>query len=104
MVGDREESKAAGTDADGDTLQQRATFVSSGWRCRLAHAPEARVNAGVDFLVDLLQERCHDRVAVLRAQLIARRSGSVDVLAGQRGVTHAGSVAPSAQARHQLGG
>ena len=67
IAADREESNAAGTDADGDTLQQRAMVVSFGWRCWLAHAREARVNAGVDFLVDLLQERCHHRVAVLRA-------------------------------------
>ena len=38
IAADREESNAAGTDADGDTLQQRAMVVSFGWRCWLAHA------------------------------------------------------------------
>ena len=67
IAADHEKSKAAGTDADGGTLQHRVKVVSFGWRCWLAHAREARVNAGVDFLVDLLEERCHHRVAVLRA-------------------------------------
>jgi len=64
---DHEKSKAAGTDADGGTFQQRSKVVSFGGRCWRAHAREARVNAGVDFLLDLLEERCHHRVAVLRA-------------------------------------
>ena len=67
IAADCEESNAAGTDADGGTLQQRAKVVSFGWRCWLASACEARVNAGIDFPVDLLEERCHHRVAVLRA-------------------------------------
>jgi len=104
IAADREESNAAGADADGGTLQQCANVVSSGWRCWLAHAREARVNAGVDFLVDLLEERCHHRVAVLRAQFIVRRSGGVDFLAVQGGVTHAETVALSAQASHQPDG
>jgi hypothetical protein len=40
-VADRGEGNAAGADADGDTLQQRAEVVSFGWRCWLAHAREA---------------------------------------------------------------
>ena len=40
-VADREEGNAAGADADGDTLQQRAEVVWFGWRCWLAHAREA---------------------------------------------------------------
>jgi hypothetical protein len=67
IAADRQESDAAGTDADGGTLQQRAKVLSLGWRCWLAHAREPRVNAGVDFLVDLVEERCHHRVAVLGA-------------------------------------
>jgi len=67
IAADCEESNAAGTDADGGTLQQCAKVVSFGWRSWLAYAREARVNAGIDFLVDLLEERCHHRVAVLRA-------------------------------------
>jgi hypothetical protein len=98
IAADREESNAAGTDADGGTLQQCVQVVSFGWRCWLAPAREARVNAGVDFLVDFLEEGSHHRVAVLRAKLIVRRGGGVNVLTGQRGVTHAESVAPSAQA------
>ena len=67
IAADRQKSNTAGTNADGDTLQQRAKVVSFGWRCWLAPTREARVNAGVDFLVDFLEERCHHRVAVLRA-------------------------------------
>jgi len=67
IAADCEESNTAGTDADGGALQQRVKVVSFGWRCWLASAREARVNAGIDFLVDLLEERCHHRVAVLRA-------------------------------------
>jgi hypothetical protein len=67
IAADREESNTAGTNADGDTLQQRAKVVSFGWRCWLVPTREARVDAGVDFFVDFLEERCHHRVAVLRA-------------------------------------
>jgi hypothetical protein len=67
VAADQEEGNAAGTDADGDALQQRTKVVSFGWRCWLAPAREARVNAGADFPVDLLDERCHHRLAVLRA-------------------------------------
>jgi hypothetical protein len=67
IAADQEERNAAGTDADSGTLQQRAKAVSSGWRCWLAHARKASANAGVDFLVNLLEERCHHGIAVLRA-------------------------------------
>jgi len=41
IAADREEDNAAGTDADGGTLQQRAKVVPFGWRCWLVHAREA---------------------------------------------------------------
>ena len=56
IAADHEKGNAAGTDADDDTPQHRATSVSFGGWCWLALVREARVNAGVDFLVDLLQE------------------------------------------------
>jgi hypothetical protein len=104
IAADHEEDNAARTNADGRTLQQRAKVVSFGWRCWLACAREALVGAGVDFLVDLIEERRNHRVAVLRAQLIVRRSGGVDFLAGQGWVTHGETVALSALSRHQPDG
>lgn len=100
IAADREESNTADADADGDTLQQPAKVVSFLWRCWLSPAREARVYAGVNFLVDFLKERCHDCVAVLRAKLIVRRGGGAEFLVGQWGVTRAESVTPSRQAWH----
>jgi hypothetical protein len=67
IAADREKGNTAGTNADEDPLQQRARVFSFGWRCWLGHTREARVHAGVDFLVDFVEEGCHHRVAVLRA-------------------------------------
>jgi hypothetical protein len=53
---DYEEGNTAGTNADGDTLQQRVKVISFGWRCWLAHAREAVFHAGVDFPVNFLEE------------------------------------------------
>ncbi len=103
IAADHEKSNAAEADAEDDALQQRARVVSFRWRRWLASTREARVNAGVDFLVDFREERCHHRVAVLRAQLIVRRGRGADFLAGQRGFTHVESVAPWVQPRHRPG-
>ena len=56
IAADREESNTAGTNADGDTLQQGTKVVSSGWRSWLVPTREARVDSGVDFFVDFLEE------------------------------------------------
>jgi len=81
---DHENGNAADRDADRDPLQQRAAVAWFGWLLWLAHTCEARISAGGYFLVDSFKERCHYRVAVLRAELIVRRGGGADFLGGQR--------------------
>ena len=71
---------------DGQAGEQRAAVRTS--RRRLAHSGQAYLHPGGDGPVNPVQERCHNRVAVLRPQLVMRRGRGADVIWGYRRRIH----------------
>src|ERR1019366_5316129 len=90
---DQKDGGAADGDADRDTFQQRAAAPRHRRRCP-GRACQARVNTCGYLLVNLLNERRHDRVAVLGAKLTVRLGSRANLLWGQRRSTHMGRLNP----------
>jgi hypothetical protein len=79
VAADHEGGHGTDTDADRDPLHKDAPpVVGSDGRGRLAPGGEVCVDAGGYLAVDLLKERGHYRVAVLRTKVVMHRGGHAD--------------------------
>jgi hypothetical protein len=78
MPGDQDQRDASDSGAERDPRQQHPAAIGLD-RLRRARAREARLNTCGYFLVNLLKERCHYRVAVLRSEFLGYLSSGADI-------------------------
>jgi len=81
-------------ETDRHSLQETTAAADSESGPRHAAGPckdrlsQPCVYAGGDLAVEFLQERCHYRIAVLRAKFVVNLSSSADLVRGQRRAFH----------------